>query len=557
MKYNNLSRRMFLQGSASAFVTIPFLTSLLPRELWAQTSPATIKRFITISKGYEIGHNSFWIPNNGTSEQINNLPQPNRITPGTNGHHDTRWQPLREFAPTNTSVLAPLYGSSLSPYLESMNILRSLDLPSRYGHGFTQILGGLPPGEADNGLLKTVPTIDYFLNSSAKFNPAALPLISTHNGSSFSQSLAGSSVVNTSNIGTYFSNLYNGLFANGSYPESGQAVAVNPKANILNRVLEDYNRVRNSRNISKEDKLALDNVFDKFSDIQRGFNLTSTAQCKYKDFFTTHVDVKSTDDSRGFSYIQAKGKAVADLMSAAIMCDSVRVMNLSAQMQDILGIVDGETFDHQLTSHQPLTIANGKYQWQRLGSRQATIYKNFIAPLVQNLSSAIDPSNGKSFLYNSLIYCTNESAQVHGWGSHPVILFGNAGGTMTTGNYIDYADRSKGAFKGADSGVERFNEIPGNLNFSNNWRGVSYNRLLVSIAQAMGFTPAEYEQNALNAQLYNRIDIGDLNKSLTSIGGFGYAYRIDITQTNYRNTTFKPTLAFYDLKQFKYKLPIL
>ena len=40
-------------------------------------------------------------------------------------------------------------------------------------------------------------------------------------------------------------------------------------------------------------------------------------------------------------------------------------------------------------------------------------------------------------------------------------------------------------------------------------------------------------------------------------GGFGYAYRIDITLNNYRNNTFKPTLAFYDLKQFKYKLPVL
>ena len=125
MKINKINRRMFLQGSGGALVSIPFLASLLPRETWAQAN-TTIRRFISIRSSYEIGHNSCWLPNDGSN--IYNLPQPTNVVAGINGHHNVRWQNLRDFAPTNSSVLAPFYGNLASPYLESMNILRGLDL---------------------------------------------------------------------------------------------------------------------------------------------------------------------------------------------------------------------------------------------------------------------------------------------------------------------------------------------------------------------------------------------------------------------------------------------
>ncbi len=549
MKYNRASRRMFLQGSGSALVTIPFLTSLLPRELWAQATPGTIKRFITVDTTYDLGHNTNWIPNNGSLAQQIDIPQPNRVVTGTNGHHSVRYQPLREFAPTNSSVLAPLYGASLSPYLESMNILRSLDLPYRYGHGHAHILGGILPDDAVNGF-KRIPTIDYILNSNKVFNPNGRPNVTTQNsGGNLSQSLSGTTVASTSSTDNYFNALYNAMFSNGSFPESGATQVINPKAGVLNRVLDDYTRTRNSKNISLEDKVILDNVFDKFSDIQRSFTATSGGQCKYRDFFTTHPG--KTDYYTVTN--ESDGKALADLVTVALMCDSVRT--LSFQFDTSYGLIfDGLEFDHQVTSHSPFEMANGKYQWQHMGGRQALIIKNFIAPLVQNLSSAID-TNGKSILYNSLLNVNYECGQVHGWGSIPTILFGNAGGAFTSGNYIDYADRPKGIYDGADTGDGIFTKTQGSIKFTNNWYGVSHNRLHVSILQAMGLTPAEYEDNALNAGLYNRTDIGDLNKSITNIGGYGYALPKRLDDAPWEN--FRERLTHYDLKQFKYKLPIL
>ena len=433
-----------------------------------------------------------------------------------------------------------------------MNIIRSLDLPYRYGHGHAHILGGVLPDDAVNGF-KRLPTIDYILNNNKIFNPNGRPNVTTQsNGENLSQSLSGTTVASTSRTDSYFSSLYNAMFANGNFPESGATQVTNPKADVLNRVMGDYTRVRNSKNISLEDKIILDNVFDKFSDIQKSFVATAGGQCKYKDFYTTHVGVNNYDNMNITN--AAHGKALADLITAALMCDSVRTM--SFQFDTSYGLVfEGQEFDHQITSHQPFSMTNGKYQWQYMGGRQALVIKNLIAPLVQNLSSATD-TNGKSILYNSLLNVNYECGQVHGWGSIPTILFGNAGGAFTSGNYIDYADRAKGVYDGVDTGdANIFTRTPGSIRFTNNWYGVSHNRLHVSILQAMGLTPAEYEDNSLNALLYNRTDIGDLNKSITNIGGYGYALPKRLDDAPWEN--FRERLTHYDLKQFKYKLPIL
>ena len=154
-----------------------------------------------------------------------------------------------------------------------------------------------------------------------------------------------------------------------------------------------------------------------------------------------------------------------------------------------------------------------------------------------------------------------ESAQVHGWGSHPGILFGNAGGNIQSGKYIDYSDRTKGSFSGCDTGgVFGFDKILGSPKFANNYFGVNYNRLLVTIMQSMGLVPSDYENDSLNTQLYNKtsaanIDFGPQNYNLTSIGGYGYAFPMDLNVDSYRRTAFLPNLKNYDLKQFRYKLP--
>jgi hypothetical protein len=548
MKYNKLNRRMFLQGSGT-MLAIPFLQSLLPREAWAQTAPLA-KRFVSILSLFDYGHHSNWFPN--TSGNIADLVQPTRVLPAANGDAPVHWQPLRDFAPSGTSGLSLILGPWMGPYMEQLNLLRGLDFIARAGHDASQALGGMyTVSNADLGDLRITPTIDHLLNINKKVNPAGLPIVvcgsSGGAGNYWSLAPLNGGAIPATNMGGDLGGIFNKLFANGSHPQAGDPNYKNPKSDMLSRVLGDYTRVRNSRNISSADKVVLDNALDKISDVQKSLTRIATASCHYKQITPSG----SIGDVAGSAIV---GKALADIISAAIMCDTARVFTVGA---DILsGNYDGEEFDHQTTSHRPFDIANGKPQWQRMGERHALVTKNFLAPLLQNLAGATDPSNGKSFLYNSLVLKSGETSQVHGWGSHPALLAGNAGGALSSGNYVDYSDRSKGPLDGCDGGTGLFNITPGDPLFSNNYYGMTYNRLLVTILQAMGLTPADYERDADNSQLYNRTDIGAQNANMTSLGGYGHAFRVDLSRGGWAAVTYAKALPFYNLKTFRYKLPL-
>lgn len=550
MKYNRMTRRMFLQGSGSALLAMPFLTSLLPREAWGQ-SPATIKRYISLLSGYEVGHNSTWLPRIGGS--VTNLVQPNRVLNPGGTHHAVRWQPLSEFVPNASTPLAPLYGTTLNSHLQHINIMRGLDYAFRYGHGGGHIMGSLSDAEGVRGALPQIPTIDTILAANQAINPTRRQIFAGAQGGWEGSSL-GMSGTRTTLI-SELQPLYNVLFDNGNFPEGGSAPVTtpHPKRDILSRALEDYNRMINSRNISAQDRIALTDAMDKMSDVQRGLAgiAQPTLACSHRSLQRPYASISNIVSS------EANSRLLVDMLTAAIMCDTSRIFTIGVNMayDQYSGFTD-PTFNyvgdwHQDISHVPFGTTNGRRNWEWVGYRQALFVSRVFAPLVRNLAAATDPSNGRSYLYNSLVHLSYESGQVHGHASQPTILAGNAGGALTTGNYIDYSDRAKGAFEGADN----FSSNPADANFSNNYYGVSYNRLLVTILQAMGMTSAQYEVDSRNAQLYNRTDIGAYNNNLTSIGGYGHAFNADRTYNNWVSG-FLPALRQYDLTQFRNRLPM-
>lgn len=551
MKYDRSTRRMFLQGAGSALLAMPLLESLLPRPARAQGAGG-VKRFISIISSYDLGHHAGWLPRDGSP--ITNLGQPTRTLDPGNGHPLIRYQPLRDFAPTNSASLSVVAGNALSPYLESMSILRSLDHTIRYGHGGAQVLGGIVgPRDLnpDRAGLATIETADVVLNKNRAFNPGGLPLAYCGNPGfgpdAYSYTSVGGVAGNSASIGDELLSLYNRFFQNGNYPENGGSSTAHPKFDILSRVLGDYRRVRGSRNISAGDRLALDNAIDQFSDVERSLTRVSTAQCSHRSLNRSGLVTQSAGDP-------VVGRALADLITASIMCDSARVFTIGAPL--LGGTVDGQGDDHQSISHVPFDLYGSKPSWQITSERLGAVIRNLVAPLVSRLSAATDPTNGQSYLYNSLTYFTAESGLAHGYGSHPVMLLGNAGGALRSGHYVDYADRSKGPFAGGDS----YSAVPGEPTFSNNWYGASYNRLLVTILQAMGLGPADYENDALNSQLYGRTDIGPNYRNLSSLGGFGYALPRDITGADTTNwgwdAYIRPGLEGLDLRLFRRPLPL-
>jgi hypothetical protein len=92
----------------------------------------------------------------------------------------------------------------------------------------------------------------------------------------------------------------------------------------------------------------------------------------------------------------------------------------------------------------------------------------------------VPEAGGKTYLDNSLVYWGNELGFNHIAYSVPCLLAGSAGGFIKPGRYLDYIDWNGRAY---------FSQEDGNV-----IKGIPHNRLLVTMLQAMGLAPADYER---------------------------------------------------------------
>lgn len=564
---------MFLQGAGNFVLAMPFLPSLLPREAWAQTATG-FKRFITLSGDLDLGHNANWIPSL-TPSQYNNIPQPSIADP-----RGFRYQSLRDFAPNGSTPLARLYGTHLNNYLNSLNIMRGLDIQGYYGHGVAPKLGSykIDPGSSLTGetLGPRPATIDYLLSQNLRINPTRRAPTTIGNntgqndGMTINNAIGGGSVLGTAND---FGALYRTLFTNVAETAGGTTTTTtpaHPRRELLNRVMEDYSRINNHRNISTVDRQVLSNVMDRLSDIHRRLpagdtTTTTSGMCRHLTLSSSsgYISPNIYESGMGVAEDPVKSRILVDMLTAAIMCNVNNIYTIYLGVPFRGGVdnragffsrsevrpLDTDSDYHQRVSHNPWErTATGEFRWVRAANHQGLIIQNILAPLMANLSSAIDPVNRQTYLYNSIIFTTFEHGTTHNENSIPAILAGNAGGDLSSGNYIDYSDRSYLPRLNTDQ--QNFSNNPSSERFSGNYQGVSYNRLLVTILQAMGMTPTEYENPALNSHWYNRTDLGTRNAGLTRIGGYGYV------APNRDSNDQRAAVAGVDLRQFGNRLPM-
>jgi hypothetical protein len=94
----------------------------------------------------------------------------------------------------------------------------------------------------------------------------------------------------------------------------------------------------------------------------------------------------------------------------------------------------------------------------------------------------VEEADGQTFLDNSVVFWGNELGMNHLNYSVPTVLAGSAGGYLETGRYIDYIDWNRQV---------KFSQHNGMV-----IEGVPYNRLMVTLLQAFGLEPSDYETEA-------------------------------------------------------------
>jgi len=509
MRIDRKRRRVFLQGLGGALVSVPFLPSLFERELRAAGTPRPL-RFITV-KSYSTQNIRDFYPSravsgytlrdyggdesgggNGKDDGTLALSQALSESSGrhSNGNEYTgTFAPLADFA---DGGISRILGTELNPFLDKLLLLRGLDFLPDTNHNDGGILGNFAGGsisESKDEIL-ACPTIDQVLAYSNKFYPTA-PRggrslhLSPGRSNTFSYTQAGDAGNELTQLtaDTNPRNVFDRLFAD--FVDPGEMPEVNPNLKLVDRVIEDFRAVQNSSRLSQADRDRLEQHIDFLSEIEARIGTPPTSGCTAPtappSIPNQGVDVPTLRESYGL---------MTDLLVAAIRCDLTRIVTLDVYKAVGLSGGDEQGFEHSCASCEgnpnPTDWHRAAHDWDQQDQREKVISINewiareVFVPLLEKLD--VDEGDGSTYLDNSVVLWGNELGMNHLNYSIPTVLAGSAGGYLSTGRYIDYIDWNRSV---------KFSQHNGMV-----IEGVPYNRLLVTLLQAFGLSPEDYETEA-------------------------------------------------------------
>ena len=497
MRFDPIRRRMFLQGIAGSALAIPFLSSLLPRGV-AQAAGAQAKRFIAI-KSYSTQNIVDWYPTqsgngystrplagghkeDGTTILTNQLAQSSG-SHQSGGPYYGHSAPLSDFAAQGVSNVID---SRFNPYLGKMALLRGLDFLPHTNHNDGGMLGNFAGALEADGSIVDVPTIDQVLAYSDKFYPSA-PAgtralhLSPGQSNTFSYTSGGIVGGQVSQMQAHTDPLtaFNEVFANVTI-DPMEEPTVNPNIALIDRVYEDYLRISTHNRLSSVDRQTLELHMSYLSEIQArleaGGSVNCTLPAEPPSLQTNNVDVAT---------LESAFDLMIDIAVAAMMCDLTRIVTINVfrgigrgigpSGEDVGFVHSGlkDPTDWHETAHDwGLPQQDAKVlainQW---------IANEIFFKLIERLD--VDEDGSSTMLDNSVVMWGNELGFNHLNWSIPTMLAGSAGGCLDMGRYIDYIDWNQQAKFGQNNGAVI--------------EGIPYNRLLVSLLQAFGLSPADYE----------------------------------------------------------------
>ena len=493
-----IPRRFFLRGIGGTVLALPFLPSLLPRSAGAQLDGAP-KRFIVV-KSFSTQLVKEWYPSlQGNGYELRNAKYSGSkaddttllTQPLASGLPYTQ-APLTDFETANG--ISGILGPKLNPYLSKMNLIRGLDFLPEVNHNFGGLLGNYSsctnatPCEGDS--LADVPTIDQVLAYSSKFYPDTPTQRYLHLSQGVSDSMSytdrgqGGSVEQLK-ARTNPLDAFNDLFGGAAAPtEPGEANTA-PRSDdlLVDRVMEQYRTLRQSNRLSAEDRDKVDQYVNLMAELQAKLSVRPTLSCTAPAEPESLANNESTDASD----IRRKWDVMLDIVQAGLLCDRTRIITLGVHKALGPGPDSG---DATLTGHYHSENAAGgtwhglAHDWGNANSRRMLaginhwIANEFFAKLLEKLDV---PEGEGTMLDNSLVYWGNELGFNHLAYSVPCVTAGGAGGAITTGRYLDYIDWDSPAY---------FSQEDGNV-----IRGIPHNQFLVSVLQAMGLSPADYERD--------------------------------------------------------------
>ncbi|HEX4925096.1 MAG TPA: DUF1552 domain-containing protein, partial [Bdellovibrionales bacterium] len=313
MKTNKtLSRRQFLAGTGGAYLTLPFLPSLLPKTAWAQTvsPPKRLVAMLTMN-----GTNkATWYP---------------AVDPTTVIAPNVR---ASSFAATSGNI-STIHGAELSALKSKVLLIRGLDSVAAPGHSRSEILAcaHVDPNGLDTS--STGISIDQVLGASKKVYQAepkmrTLSVIGSKRGDNISFISSGGTIVPAPffyDMKTAFENLFSGVGA-GSQIEAMKAKDLT----LVDRVFQQYKRVMTSTQLSQSDRMRLDSHVTHVFELEKRIKEFAVASgCVVPPAGVPHPvsgDAFAIIGSTNQATFEAYLNNMMDLIVGALRCDLTRLV---------------------------------------------------------------------------------------------------------------------------------------------------------------------------------------------------------------------------------------
>lgn len=462
MSIERIARRRLLMGAGGFALALPWLPSLMAT---AHAQPFTTPRrfvFVFSSNGQRPEN---WYPADPASwTQL-----------GPN---------IREAAWSTASGISPVLGPEYDALKPKLTLIRGLDFINS-GVGGHVVHSSLSGHVDQDGV-----TIDQILANSSKVYPTPPPVRSVH--MLVKQAFQSPTSCSYANVGgnieeiqheTSITSSYNRLF--GTYQEP----TVDPteearraaKLGLIDRVRGDYDLVLTSPKLSSEDKAKLTAHAELLHDL--GLRLGATGPSCTKPAEPADLDPGIDANLPEITRLHI------DLLVAAIKCDRTRVATLmlcpGTDLRDFSYLPGGALGEHHGLSHNAVGDTGAA---QALATINNWYAKQF-AYLLSELDKDIEDTNAnRTYLDNCMVFWGNEDG-CNGYDAHspkgmPVLMAGSGGGVLKTGRYLDYRTIGQKI-------LYDYNGSPAEL--PTDFRGRLYNSLPISIMQAFGLTPADYE----------------------------------------------------------------
>ena len=469
-----LSRRRFLQGAGGALLALPTLPSLLPRT--ARASTARDRCFFA----FGTWHGGVWSSNMWPEDAV-------LSDHSTYAGRVIRHAALSATTASGTRTISPVLSASSTALtdriLARMNLIRGIDIPWYIQHHNGAHLGNFASNDG-NGVdgvrmfAYPSPTIDQVLAWSPAFYPDVGQVVERSVSAGWramSWDHASPSVRSGPIQERYAEHSSYQMFLRLFRPSEAYG---DLNGTLVDKVMEDYARLRSHSRLSTEDGRRLDEHMERLFELERKLTLEVACTPVFdaggtEPAIDSHTLTGRPTHTRDPAAQCQYWSLFAEVIVAAMSCGLCRIATFNSQ--DTFSEYTGDW--HSDIAHQA-HLPDGTAQ-AILAAAHQVAFEGVFLDICQRME-AVDTGGGQTLLDDSLVVWSQESGPItHETQSMPIITAGSAGGALSTGNYVDYRDLE------AAWDIDGFHEqgVPGLL----------FNQWLGTVLQTMGMDPSEYE----------------------------------------------------------------